>query len=253
MSWRKKRTDDSRVKIAVLADIHGNLEAFEAVRADLELRGADRVISLGDNIGYGPDPEAVVCRLRQLGYRSVLGNHEMALGDLRARRWFNFQAAANNIATEKLLSDGNNDYCRGLPAFITYKNAHFVHGYPPASVFRYLDRQSDEKIAALFDKAEASLFFLGHTHRLQLVSGWNGLIIHRALGPETIEFDRDKKYIVNGGSVGQPRDGDNRAKYLLWDVPNRQLEIRFVDYDRNRTMKKIRDLGFPESYALRLR
>jgi predicted phosphodiesterase len=241
------------VKVAVLSDIHGNLEALEAVRADLLHQGAGRVICLGDNIGYGPDSEAVVSRIRQWGYVSVLGNHEFALGDERGRRWLNFQAAENNIEIEKLLSDSNRDYCCQLPTFLEFENAHFVHGYPPASVFRYLDRQSDEKIAALFESTLISVFFLGHTHRLELVSGKNGLIARRVLGRETVLLEPDEQYIIGCGSVGQPRDGDNRAKYLLWDSKNRHLEVRFVDYDNDTTMKKIRNLGFPEIYALRLR
>lgn len=241
------------MKVAVLADIHGNLEAFEAVRADLELQGASRVICLGDNIGYGPDPEEVVLLLQKLGYISVLGNHEFALKDVRGRRWLNFQAAENNIATEKLLSDKSKVYCCNLPTFVEFENARFVHGYPPDSVFQYLDRQSDEKIGNLFALASARLFFLGHTHRLMLVTGQNDALVRRVLGQETVVLQPNNKYIVNGGSVGQPRDGDNRAKYLLWDLVNRQLEVRFVDYDKEKTMKKIRERGFPEIYATRLR
>jgi predicted phosphodiesterase len=252
MNWKKKRAPENRVKIAVLADIHGNLEAFLAVRADLESQGADRVICLGDNIGYGPDPEEVVRQLRQLGYVSVLGNHEFALMNLQGRRWLNFQAAENNIETEKLLSDQSKAYCCTLPTFLAFENAHFVHGYPPASVFLYLDRQSDEKIAALFHSAPATFFFLGHTHRLELVTGQEGVITRKTLGQETVVFLPDKKYIVSCGSVGQPRDGDNRAKYILWDPENRQAIVRFVEYDNKKTMKKIRDRGFPEIYAARL-
>lgn len=240
------------MKIAVLTDIHGNLEAFEAVRGDLEAQGVRRVICLGDTIGYGPDSEAVICRMRQLGYQSVLGNHEFALFDPRGRRWLNFQAAENNVETEKLLSDESKDYCRGLPTYLVFDNAHFVHGYPPDSVLRYLERQSDEKIAALFASAQAALFFVGHTHRLQLVTGHDGVINRRGLGRETVELVPDKKYIISCGSVGQPRDGDKRAKYILWDIEKRLLEVRFVEYDRKKTMQKIRDLGFPEIYALRL-
>ncbi len=241
------------MKIAILADIHANLEALDAVHIDLQRHGADKVICLGDNIGYGPNPEEVVCRIRQWGYESVLGNHEFALMDVRGRRWFNFQAAENNIETEKLLSAKGKDYCCKLPTFLAFDNAHFVHGYPPDSVFRYLDRQPDDRIAALFESASASLFFLGHTHRLQLISGQNGLISHRILGQETVVLEPDKKHIINCGSVGQPRDGDNRAKYLLWDCASGQLEVRFVEYDNKTTMKKIKERGFPEIYALRLR
>lgn len=241
------------MKIAVLADIHGNLEAFEAVRGDLEAQGAQRGICLGDNIGYGPDPEAVICRVRQLGYQSVLGNHEFALFDPRGRRWLNFQAAENNIETEKLLSGESKNYCRSLPTHLVIDDAHCVHGCPPDSVFRYLDRQSDEKIAALFASAQATLFFVGHTHRLQLVTGHDGAVSRRVLGRETVELLPDKKYIISCGSVGQPRDGDRRAKYILWDTEQRLLEVRFVEYDNEKTMQKIRDLGFPDVYALRLR
>jgi len=194
----------------------------------------------------------VVCRLQQLAYLSVLGNHEFALMDERGRRWLNFQAAENNIETEKLLSVENKKYCCQLPPFLAFANAHFVHGYPPDSVFRYLNRQSDAKIAALFASTSPVLFFLGHTHKLELVTGKNGLITRRALGQETVIFAPDEKYIVNCGSVGQPRDGDSRAKYFLWDSDKRQLEVRFIDYDNEKTMQKIRDRGFPESYAIRL-
>lgn len=240
------------MKIAILSDIHANLEAFETVVADLQSQGADRVICLGDNIGYGPDPDKVVDRLRQLGYLSVLGNHEFALMDERGRRWFNFLAAENNVATEKLLSEVNKDYCCRLPAFLEMENAHFVHGYPPASVFRYLTRQSDKTIAVLFDSDVTTLFFLGHTHRLQLVSGYKGTICRRTLAEEMVDLEPGKKYIVNCGSVGQPRDGDNRAKYLIWDCLAGQLAVRFIRYDNTTTMQKIRDRGFPEAYALRL-
>lgn len=253
MSWKEKRVGDSRVKLAILSDIHGNLEAFEAVYTDLVQQGAERVVSLGDNIGYGPNPEEVVCRLQQLGCRSVLGNHEFALMDIRGRRWLNFQAAENNIETEKLLSDKNKIYCCNLPPFFEFEGGYFVHAYPPDSVFRYLDRQDDQKIAKLFEKLPAELFFLGHTHRLQLVAGRNGKISRRALGQELLTLKEGEKYIVNCGSVGQPRDGDNRAKYLLWDCDKRELEVRFVEYDITKTMQKILDLGFPEVYALRLR
>lgn len=240
------------MKIAVLADIHGNLEAFEAVSADLQQQGADRVICLGDSIGYGPDPEKVVGRLRQRGYRSVLGNHEFALSDVRARRWFNFQAAENNIATEKLLSAENREYCCSLPTSLIVGEGYFVHAYPPDSVFRYLDRQSDDKIAALFESTTCRLFFVGHTHRLVLVTGQEGVINRRVLTEETVQLEPDRKYIVNCGSVGQPRDKDSRAKYLLWDRSAGQLIVRFVEYDNRTTMQKIRDCGFPEVYAMRL-
>ncbi|MDK9707280.1 MAG: metallophosphatase family protein [Desulforhopalus sp.] len=240
------------MKIAVVADIHGNLEALEAVNADLLGQGVDRVICLGDSIGYGPDPEAVVTRLRSLGYQSVLGNHELALADPRARRWMNFQAADNNIITATLLSEENRSYCCSLPTHLALDQAYFVHGFPPDSVFRYLSRQSDDTLATLFTTFPHSLLFLGHTHKLAIIWQDQGAIIRRPLGREHLELLPGRKYVVNAGSVGQPRDGDNCAKYLLWDCAAASLEVRFVAYDYHTTMRKIRERGFPETYATRL-
>lgn len=240
------------MKIAVLSDIHANLEALEAVTSDIDNQNVDRVISLGDNIGYGPDPEEVIRHIRHRGYDSILGNHEFAIADARGRRWLNFQAAENNQATEALLSAASKTYCRFLPPFAAFGNGYFVHGYPPKSVFRYLERQPDEKIEALFDRDNISVYFVGHTHRLQLVTREKGEIVRKQLGPGKVVLVPGQKYIISCGSVGQPRDGDNKAKYLLWDVDGSEVEVRFVDYDRGTTMGKIRDRGFPEIYALRL-
>lgn len=240
------------MKVAVLSDIHGNLEAFLAVASDIRRRGVDRVVCLGDNIGYGPDPEEVVRRIRDLGYVSILGNHEFALLDVRARRWMNFQAAENNVATAKLLSGENLAYCYTLPKYLAFNYAYFVHGFPPVSVFRYLNRQTDERLADLFTSASFSLFFLGHTHKLQLVRQEHGAIVRRALKEERLEIQPGEKYVINVGSVGQPRDGDPCAKYLLWDMAEATLEVLFIPYDYQTTMKKIRAMGFPEAYAARL-
>lgn len=242
------------MKVAVLSDIHGNLEALLAVEDDIQRRGADLVVCLGDNVGYGPDPEEVIALLRRRGYQSVLGNHEYALFDPRARRWLNFQAAENNIATAELLSQANLTYCRTLPKYLAFETGYFVHGFPPSSVFRYLSRQSDATLAALLATADFSLLFLGHTHKLQLVCQEHGEIVRRPLGVECRELLPGQKYIINAGSVGQPRDGDNRTKYLLWDTTAATLEVRSLAYDYSSTMQKIRQrgFGFPEAYAARL-
>lgn len=237
------------MKIAVLADIHGNLEALAAVSGDISRRGADRVICLGDNVGYGADPDEVVRHIRDLGYQSILGNHEMALNDPRARLWLNFQAAENNAATAQLLSPDNLCYCRDLPKSLVMGAGYFVHGFPPASVFRYLNLQSDERLAKFLATATSSLYFVGHTHKLQLVHLESGEIVRRPLRPGRVTLQPGEKYIVNAGSVGQPRDGDNRAKYLLWDSGAATIEVVCVAYDCHTAMEKIRGRGFPGVYA----
>jgi predicted phosphodiesterase len=240
------------MKIAVLADIHGNLEALNAVRGDVEQFAVDRVVCLGDNIGYGPDPDEVVNVIQKEGYDSVLGNHEFALHDLRGRRWLNFQAAENNQTTEDLLSKENLQFCVDLPVFLVFDNGYFVHGFPKASVFRYLSRQNDERIVQLFRENSSSIFFVGHTHDLELVTLEDAVVIRRSLKEGTVVLDPQKKYIVNCGSVGQPRDGDNSAKYIVWDSRCGEIKVRYVPYDVNKTINKIKERGFPKVYALRL-
>jgi predicted phosphodiesterase len=240
------------MNVAILADIHGNLEALQAVQGDLCSLKIDRVVCLGDNIGYGPDPDEVVTSIRQHGYISVLGNHEFALMDKRGRRWLNFQAAENNLETKALLSPDNLQYCESLPVFIELEDGYFVHGFPEGSLFLYLQKQDDEKIKKLFRKSAASIFFVGHTHDLQLVTEEDGVVLRQDLQEGRFSLDEKKKYIINCGSVGQPRDGDKSAKYVLWNSVARKIEVRFVPYDIQKTKDKIQRRGFPKVYALRL-
>lgn len=240
------------MKTAILADIHGNFEALNAVADDMEQFTVGRVVCLGDNIGYGPDPDRVVTFIRDKGYESVLGNHEFALRDQRARRWLNFQAAENNKHTGDLLSPENMEFCCHLPFFLQYEDGYFVHGFPKDSVFRYLQKQDDARVRQLFDESEASIFFVGHSHDLLLVFEEGGKIIRSELGEGKIFLDPERKYIVNCGSVGQPRDRNKNAKYVLWDAEFAELEVRSLSYDSQKTIEKIKKRGFPDVYGLRL-
>lgn len=241
------------MKIAVLSDIHGNLEALEAVLQDLQRAGAEQVICLGDLIGYGPDPEAVVSRIRELGYVAILGNHEAALAGGWERDRMNFQARANNILTEDLLSTDNLRYCRDLPRTVTIEGALFVHGCPPDSVSTYLYSLADAEVERIFWEDSRQLFFVGHTHELMLVQMQGGRVARERLSEGRRLLARDRKYLINCGSVGQPRDGDPRSKYLIWDSEAWSLEVRAMGYDARPTIDKILRRGFSSSFADRLR
>lgn len=241
------------MRLGIFSDIHGNLEAFRAVLESMGRRELDRIVCLGDMVGYGPDPEKVIQGVRALQCDTVLGNHEASLLTEKARNWMNFEARENSIRTAQLISKASLEFCRALPGSLQIGDALFVHGYPPDSVFAYLFNQSDRRIEELFASPAASLYFVGHTHELQLVRQQAGKIIRVPLFEGTVSLDRDLKYIVNAGSVGQPRDGDKRAKYVIWDSETRNLETVFVAYDCRDTIRKIHELGFPEIYAERLR
>jgi predicted phosphodiesterase len=241
------------MRLAILSDIHGNLEAFQAVLADIERQKPDGMVCLGDMIGYGPDPEKVVQGVQSLHCEAVIGNHEAALTTGQARKMLNFQAKENNLKTERMLSEGSLAYCRSLPKFRNFADAWFVHGYPPDSFFAYLFNIPDKKIIKLFTDSQVSLFFVGHTHDLKIISQEEGEVGRSPLAEGRMHLDKNLKYVINAGSVGQPRDGNNCAKYMIWDSVTWELDVRFVPYDIDKTIEKIKDLEFPDIYAERLR
>lgn len=241
------------MRIAVLSDIHGNLEAFEAVLKDMDRTAPDAVISLGDNIGYGPDPEAVVRRMRENEIPSVLGNHEMVVANPSFINWFNEQIQASMQITLDALSEESVTYIRDLEEYISRWNCRFVHGFPPRSPSLYLFQMTENQVLQTFEFMEERICFVGHTHELRQVEYDGEAFCNSPLSRETVSLHPDRKYIINVGSVGQPRDGDNRAKYVIWDEEENTLEVRYVTYDIETVVKKILDAGLPEVNALRLR
>lgn len=240
------------MRIAIVSDIHSNLAAFEEVLGDIDQAEVDRVVSLGDNIGYGPEPEAVLQLIRQRNIPSIIGNHELGLLDPSFLSWFNDSARRSLEITRELLSPLSLNYLQTLEPTLTMGECLFVHGVPPDSTTRYLFEVSDRELLKILPYLEQELTFVGHTHALRLISFDGRKLRHMRLSEGTIPLEAGKKYLINAGSVGQPRDGDSHAKYLIWDRDSRQLEVRFVRYDIARTVKGIMTLGLPIINAERL-
>lgn len=240
------------MRLAVLSDIHGNLEALKQVLADMKGCRIDQRICLGDMVGYGPDPEAVVRLIRKLKIPSVLGNHELALIKPKYLRWFNPVCRESLLRTKDLLDPGTVDYFKTLPPNLIMGQALFVHGCPPDSMLTYLFAVSEADLEPIIRQRPETLFFVGHTHELLWMSFDGKTVASNPLGRETVALRPDRKYVINVGSVGQPRDGDNQAKYLIWDDEAQNIEVRFVPYDIARTARKIIQQGFPEIHARRL-
>ena len=238
------------MKLAVISDIHANLEALEAVLSDIESQQVERIICLGDMIGYGPDPDGVVSRVRELGITCVLGNHEAALSSDKVLGSLNFLARENNLATKALLSARSLSWCASLERKISLENARFVHGCPPDSIVRYLYKLSDEDVIDLVSTLPEQLFFVGHTHDLRLISVDKGAVRRSKLAEGRVSLRDDMKYLINVGSVGHPRDGNSRAKYVIWDSAAGLLEVRAISYPTHVTAEKIIARGFPKAYAL---
>jgi len=240
------------MSVAIISDVHGNLEALLAVWQDLSSQGAEEVYCLGDSVGYGPDPEEVLTFLRGERVESVMGNHELGLADPAYLGWFNPQARQALVRTRELLSQDNLDYIARLPRMLVRHGARLVHGLPPESATTYLFEAADGLLAAEMAALPEDICFVGHTHELGLVRVADGAVSRLVLGRGERQLEQGPGWIVNVGSVGQPRDGDLAAKYALYDPGARRLEIRFVAYDASETKRKIRERGLGEIYALRL-
>jgi len=242
------------MRLAVIADIHGNYRALEAVLDDLEGQRVDRVVSLGDNVGYGPEPEQVVTALTSAGIFSVMGNHELALFDKGYLKRLNPVSQESLSITRSLLSKQSIDWLAANPPTAVVGQMRLVHGCPPASVTAYLYNPSAERLARIFSSFCEPICCCGHTHSLDGFSlDPAGEIVHDALYPGSIAMSRENRFIIIPGSIGQPRDHcDQRAKYGIWDEECSTFEIRAVDYDVKTTVRLLEELGFPLSNARRL-
>ncbi len=240
------------MRIAIIADIHGNLEACDAVLDHIGHQDVSGIFSLGDNVGYGPDPERVIERLKTRSVRSVLGNHEMALNRESFISWFNPMAQKAVLYTRAHLSETSLKEIRSYPKSLVFRGMRFVHGAPPASPFLYLFQISDDKLVRCLRRLNERICFAGHTHDLHIVTDDGRDLLREPLPLGDTVLSREFRYVINAGSVGQPRDGDKRAKYLIFDTETYTLSVRAVDYDRRTTAAKIRSAGLPDQYADRL-
>jgi diadenosine tetraphosphatase ApaH/serine/threonine PP2A family protein phosphatase len=236
------------VPFLIVSDIHGNREALEAVLADA--RGLyDRVVCLGDLAGYGADPNFAVEWARANVAAIVRGNHDKVCAGLESL--YSYRPAARVAAEWSLhaLSAENRAYLERLPRGpLPYEGFDLVHG-SPLDEDEYLMTNAD--VEAIRREIESPLSFFGHTHLqggfLIARNGVKQIDPHRAL-----ELEHHYRYLVNPGSVGQPRDADPRAAYVIYSPRDRVVEFRRVAYDVGLAAEKIRAAGLPETLASRL-
>jgi diadenosine tetraphosphatase ApaH/serine/threonine PP2A family protein phosphatase len=238
------------MRLAIVSDIHGNLEALEAVLADLGRRDVGAIACLGDFVGYGASPNECVARLRPLLEVAVLGNHDAAaIGRLRLGS-FHSDAAAAARWTAGSLSPESRAFLEGLPLAVGWRGLWLVHASPSSpQAWHYV--LSAEDAAEELPAFDGRVCVVGHSHLPgAYVEGRAGLSYTRE--PRVLMAE-GHRYIVNAGSVGQPRDGDPRAAYLLVDDTEGEWTHVRVDYDVEGAMAKIRAAGLPAFLAERLR
>ena len=244
------------MRYAVLSDVHGNLEALSAVLADAASEGALGVLCLGDAVGYGADPVACVELLGERSTGMVAGNHEYGALGLLDLRWFNPVARAAALWTREQLGADHQGYLSGLPLSSALGEATCVHASPRRpEEWDYLLSAEDGFEA--FPDFATRLCFVGHSHRPGVWSLGSSGPAHEDLGgpawhDHRIPFHDGRRYIVNVGSVGQPRDRDPRAAYVVWDEDERSITLRRVMYDHKAAAAKILRAGLPRALADRL-
>ena len=236
----------------ILSDIHANLEALDAVLADAKGR-YDRILCCGDIVGYGADPDAVTAWARQNVDAVIRGNHDKACAGLEDLEWFNPVARLSALWTMEHMDLPNIEWLRGLPQGpIEEAGLVLVHG-SPLDEDEYLVSELD--VEQILPYLGGRVWVFGHSH-LQ-----GGFLCHRngvqrirplVAASESMQLETDQPWLINPGSVGQPRDGDPRAAWMLWDSDERVVTFCRTAYDVRAAQKKIIDAGLPEILASRL-
>ncbi len=240
------------MKTAILSDIHGNMEAFLRVLEDVDNCKATQIFCLGDCIGYGPEPNKVLDKIKEYEIPTVLGNHELAILRPRYLSWFNPIARQSLETTRSMLTASHIHQISSFPRFLSHNRSRMVHGFPPDLPKMYLFQAGEEKLLNTFQRLSEDIFFLGHTHLLESIAYDGRDIERRPIAEGVIQLKKNHRYIINIGSVGQPRDGDNCAKYILWNTDINTIEVRYITYDITCTITKIKAAGLPEVHARRL-
>ncbi len=241
------------MRIAVISDVHANLAAFDAVIADWGT--VDAVWHLGDIVGYGPDPVECIDRLRNLRAVNIAGNHDLAAIGKIDTSTFNPAAAAAVAWTRDHLTPDAVAYLEALPHLYETGEYTLAHGSPRNPIWEYVLDEADAR--ANFAAFKTTVCFIGHSHvPLAYSARRNGDSIAQ-VWPERVLYDQDvafgdRRHLINVGSVGQPRDRDPAARYLLLDSDRRAYRRRRVEYPIAQTQQRMRAAGLPEVLWRRL-
>ena len=235
----------------ILGDIHANLEALEAVLEEMDKQGVKKFVSVGDLVGYGANPTEAIKKVQELGATVVAGNHDFAAIDKLNIDFFNAYARESALWTRNALSDEDKTYLRNLRLIEQVDNFTIVHStlYSP-ELFEYIQTSYDAHLS--FDQQPTNVSFMGHSHvpvtffcEKNVSEIWYSQDTELPLG----DFE---KAIVNVGSVGQPRDDNPDACYVLYDSDQHSMVLRRVPYDVEKAREKIISSNLPEVLAARL-
>ena len=242
------------MRYLLLSDLHSNIEALEAVLADASARGFDRVLCMGDLVGYGANPNEVVERLRGLDPIVIRGNHDKVISGVEGGEQFNLLAMQSSLWTARALTAENRAYLAALPRGPLQIDGEFwiAHGSP-------LDEDAyllgDFDAIEVFRDFPGDLCFFGHSHiptlfALEVVQGF--YLLSPVGDDERIPLEPKTRYLINCGSVGQPRDRNPKAAFGIFDADRRTLGLHRVAYALAEAQRKILETTLPRFLAERL-
>lgn len=239
------------MKYAIISDIHGNLEALQSVMEDISHRKVDTILCLGDIVGYYPDPEECVKIVRDNVAYCVAGNHDYAAIGRIDIKTFTYYAFTAMEWTRKNISPETIAFLEGLPLVLQLDKMFLTHSSPSMpEEWRYVFPDNDLNVFEAFNNLTYKLNFIGHTHWPSIMIQQEERIILHA--EHSIQINEHDYYLVNVGSVGQPRDFDSRSCYALYDTDLSRVDLIRVEYDFTTTQKKIIDKSLPIFLAERL-
>ena len=239
------------MRACVVSDIHANLHALEAVLEAIDGEGADELWCLGDLVGYGPRPNECTRIVRERADVCLVGNHDLGVLGRLDLELFTDDAAETARWTDSVLEDDLREFLSSLGPDGARGGVALFHASARDAVWEYV--MSEEAAAASLVASPEPLTLVGHSH-LALEFALTGPLVAGGLAPDGTELDLEAadRRLLNPGSVGQPRDGDPRAAYLVLDLEARRARFRRVSYAVQRTQAEIREQGLPESLAARL-
>jgi predicted phosphodiesterase len=238
------------MRYGIFADVHSNLEALEMVIRAYKNEAIDKYLCAGDVVGYGANPQESIRRVKALTMITVAGNHDWASIKLFATDYFNPVAREAISWTTNNLDEESRYFLESLNLVYKNEDLTLVHGtLDDPQDFNYL---TDDYIAAkTFNLLETNICFVGHTHVAEIfIQDKDRHIYYEGSG--TVEIREGNKYIINVGSVGQPRDGNPKGAYCIYDTVKKEVRIKRVDYDIQTARNKIITKGLPKFLGDRL-
>ena len=239
------------MRYGIISDVHSNIEALRAVLAELDSLGIDELICLGDIVGYGPSPNECCSLLRDRGCISIAGNHDEAAADESGIDYFSPLAREALEWNRAALTREHLSYLSELPRERSFDGFNIVHG-APVYHFDYILDVIDAQAA--FDRTDAALTFVGHSHIAEVYyqDAARRTYQQRLLHGRRVEISPEYRYIVNPGSVGQPRDRNPQAAFALIDAAEGFVDVRRVTYDVRSVQERIEHARLPPQLGERL-